>query len=551
MTRSLDRFAQRAGAIPLVLFGLLLRLPGLHFTVEHYGDAPVRVEAAERWAQAPHVFRGFSDAFQYGPVHLALIGLSLKLHPDRFLSPRLVSLAFGLLGIWLLFRLARRAAGLPAAWLAAAGLSLGTLHLQASTSAASEAVYLALLLACVELLVLAGAFELSAAPAYEGAAVVSPTSSRVALLTTCAALVLAAAGLVRYDGWMIAPLFCALLLLGVWKKRFPLWALVLFTAVCAAPALFWMRQNLLDSGEPLRQLRCVNEAHRDLVVIAERMYGKLGWRLYGLGYWPVNVLLLSSPLLGLFSMWGAGRVLWERARSGVSGVLANGWELSLLAWLPVVYFTFRTLVVGDFRPLSRFVMPAAALSLPFAWSALEQSAALLARAASLLEERAALWAGRLRAGLLVLSLGLAAATPLYFLSLSYHQYSNLAEWARPLSPISSVPVGIQETARLLRDRVKPGEYVLLDGVWHYLDIPIAFESGLPEEQLIRRSYDNFDQKLAQVGPPQWAVVISEGLLTSTKGAEGATWEAERFGFRGLHYCRVERFAYSSVFKLCP
>ena len=534
----------------MVLFSLLLRLPGLHFTVEHYGDAPVRVEAAERWAQAPHLFRGFSDAFQYGPLHLALIGLSLELHPDRFLSPRLVSLAFGLLGVWLLFRLTRRAAGLPAAWLAALGLSLDALHLQASTSAASEAIYLALFLSCVELLVLAGAFELSAAPAQEGAPVPVPTPSRVALLTTCAALVLAAAGLVRYDGWMMAPLFCAVLLFGVWRRRFPLWALVLFTAVCAAPALYWMRQNLLDSGEPLRQLRCVNEAHRDLVVIAERQYGKPGWRLYGLVYWPVNVLILSSPLLGLFSLWGAGRVLWQRARAGVAGALTNGWELSLLAWLPVVYFTFRTVVVGDFRPLARFVMPAAALSLPFAWSALEQLAALLGPGASRFGWDAAPWAVRLRSALLALSLGLAAATPLCFLRLSYHQYTNLAEWARPLSPISSVPVGVEETALLLRKLVKPGEYVLLDGVWHYLDIPIAFESGLPEEQLVRRSYDNFDQKLAQVGPPRWAVVISEGLLTTTKGAEGATWEAGRFRFRGTNYCRVEKFAYTAVFERC-
>jgi hypothetical protein len=142
-------------------------------------------------------------------------------------------------------------------------------------------------------------------------------------------------------------------------------------------------------------------------------------------------------------------------------------------------------------------------------------------------------------------------TPLWFLRLSYHQYSNTAEWARPLSPISSVPPGTQETARLLRDRVKPGETVLLDSVWHYLDIPIAFESGLPESQLIRRAYDNFDEKLGQVGPPRWAVVISEGLLSSTQGAAGATWGAERFGFRGLHYCRVEKFAYSAVFERCP
>src|SRR5207302_1144660 len=55
------------------------------------------------------------------------------------------------------------------------------------------------------------------------------------------------------------------------------------------------------------------------------------------------------------------RALWRRSA---------GWELAAIAWIPAAYFTFRAAVLADFRPLSRFVLVAAALSLPFAWSAL-------------------------------------------------------------------------------------------------------------------------------------------------------------------------------------
>src|ERR1700681_1903706 len=76
--------------------------------MEHYGDAPVRIEAAERWARAPHVWHGFAEAFQYGPMHLTLIGAMLRIFPDRFFAPRLLSLVAGLAGVWLLYRLTRR-----------------------------------------------------------------------------------------------------------------------------------------------------------------------------------------------------------------------------------------------------------------------------------------------------------------------------------------------------------------------------------------------------------------------------------------------------------
>src|SRR5205814_3735837 len=120
--------------------------------VEHYGDAPVRIELAERWLAAPHLWHGFAEAFQFGPLHLSLIASSLALWPARHWSPKLFSLACGLVSVVVLYRLARRFVAKEAAFAAALILAFSPLHIQASTTAASEAPFCALLLGCLLLL---------------------------------------------------------------------------------------------------------------------------------------------------------------------------------------------------------------------------------------------------------------------------------------------------------------------------------------------------------------------------------------------------------------
>src|SRR5260370_16249981 len=70
-------------------------------------------------------------------------------------SRRWVWLACGLLGVWLLFRIAARTLGARPALCAACVLALSPLHIQASTSSASEAVFLALFLAALDRLLAA------------------------------------------------------------------------------------------------------------------------------------------------------------------------------------------------------------------------------------------------------------------------------------------------------------------------------------------------------------------------------------------------------------
>jgi hypothetical protein len=457
---------------------LAARALPLAFGFEYYGDSPVRIETAQLWAAHPHVWRGFAEAYQYGPLHLSLIGWFIELLGDRVVAARALSLLCGLLGVWLLGLLTLRHRDAASARWAMFGLALSPLHIQASTTGASEAVFLALFLGTLVLLEV----------------------EQFAL----AALLLGAAGLVRYDGWLYVPLCAALLF---WRQRDHFRALG-FAVLAGAPALGWMAINQRVTGDALAPIHYINADHRALAKMMFDYFGSARWRLYGLAYWPFAICAVVTPFLGLAAIWGAFRALRRRS---------PGWELALLAWLPVAYFTFRTSVVGDFRPLARFAMIAATLSLIFARDVLVP---------------------RLRAPVIAVMI----AWPLLLAGLSWNRDGSVAEWARPLSPISSLPPGIAQAAVELRTLAKPSDVVLLDSVWDYLDIPLAFASGLTDHQWIRASWtDDFEQRWQRLDPTL-AVLLYQGKL--------GDWTRDRFDFRGKSFCLKQRFTYATIYTRC-
>jgi hypothetical protein len=481
-----------------------------------------------------------------------LLGAVLRIWPDRFVAPRALSLVCGMACIALLWKITRDLFGAGAALFAACALSLSTLHIQASASSASEAVFLALFLGAVERLLAArgtssaggggtddtgtgggsaggggtddtGTGGAGTSVGAQGARNLGAGAGRGALFAS--AVLLGAAGLVRYDGWLYVPLLCGLLLLDWRRGERALADIAGYGVLAALPALLWLAQNA-RFGDALAPLHYVDRDHLALARAALGQKGQVGYRLFCLAFWPGAILLICSPAAGALALFGAVRALALRTR---------GWELAALAFVPALYFTFRGAVLTDFRPLVRFAMVAATLALPFACGAVGSIRASFGAPAA----RIALFAS----GLLML------ATPAALAALSYGRNGAAAEWARPLSPIASVPPGIAQAARFLRARADANDLVLLDGVWNYLDIPLAFESGLSERQLVRRAWPDFEQRLAQAQPTM-AVVLYQGDLRSTKGAEGAVETADRFDFRGTPFCAEARFVYASIYRRC-
>ncbi|HET9754361.1 MAG TPA: hypothetical protein VFP52_15420, partial [Myxococcales bacterium] len=289
-----------------------------------------------------------------------------------------------------------------------------------------------------------------------------------------------------------------------------------FLSLATVPVVFWMGVNAHFTGDPLAPIHHIDRDHLALAKMALAWFGQARYRAYGLLYWPLSMLLLATPLLGACALWGSARCLVRRFA---------GWDLVAVAWLPAVYFAFRTAVLADFRPMARFVMVAAALSLIFAADALD----LLAR--------------RPRAFAAAASVALAVATPLFLAAVSWNRTGGLAEWARPLSPIGSLPPGIAEAAAWLRQNATPRDTVLLDGVWDYLDIPLAFASGLPDEQWVRAAWTgDFEDRLRR-RKPTLAALIYQGKL--------GDFTQSRFEFRGLSFCAARRFTYATVNRRCP
>lgn len=468
--------------LPAVLaLAAAARIAPFFLGYEHYGDAPVRIELAERWARAPHLWHGFVEAYQYGPLHLTLIGALVRLLGDRLYAARLLSLACGLSCVWLLYRVAERERGREAAFWAGLSLALSPLHIQSSTTGASEAVFLALFL---------------------GALLLALRDQ--ALL---AAVVLGAAGLVRYDGWLYVPLFGAL----IWLRSRDLPRAAGFCVLAAVPALFWMWVNARFAGDALAPLRHIDAEHARLAAAAVAAHGRLLWRVESLFFWPFAVCVIATPLLGVAALWGSARAAALRER---------GWELVALAWIPAAYLTFRTAILVDFWPMSRFAMVAAALSLVFAHDALAQ----------------------FRAPLRALAVAVAAATSLVLTALCWNRTGEVAERVRPAAPIGSLPSGIAEAAGWLRTHAAGRDAVLLDHSDWYLDIPLAFASGLPDEQLIRASWkEDFEDRLRR-RTPTLAVLLVPGYLGDLR--------ADLFEFRGLRFCLAQRYTYAAVYRRC-
>jgi 4-amino-4-deoxy-L-arabinose transferase-like glycosyltransferase len=481
----------------LLGFALVPRLVLFPFNENLYGDAISRTEFAERWLRQPHLITAFGDgASQYGPLHLYLIGLALTVF-DRADAGRVVALVFGVLTVVPLFALTRRMFDVHAAAVACVALSLWGLHLQFSTTAASEA--LALFLMAVVFACYARALDTNRLPAL-----------------ACAAVALNLACAVRYDAWMFIPLL-AVVPFVVWRgTKLSRARTALFFVWCLPFPMFWMWGNDVHHGDPLFAFRYIDEFHRGWIASASGGWRELWMRAQGIGFWPAIALFSLTPGvagLGLFGMVTA----W-RTRPDTRWVVA-------CAFVPIAYYAFRTTVLFNFVPLSRFIATELTLILPFVVPGYR---ALVDRA------------GPIRAWQVArVSVVLLVVMPLALGVYTFRRDGGAHDVLRPLSPTSTNRRSVMQAARFIeREVADSGGTVALDHDATYLDLQVGFFAGVPEERVVRLRWPAFDERMREL-QPEVLVRFDQGLLAREPGV---ALHGKALGVGAAHYVEIEGFA---------
>lgn len=244
----------------------LPRLIVFPFAENVAGDAVVRSWLAHAWLEQPHLIgSSLQGCVQYGPLHLVLVAFVEWLTGSEHLAGRLLSLIVGTLSAWPLFALARRVFSDRAAWWSVIVFSLWPLHIQASTTAASEA--------------LSGLFVLMAVAAVARAL---DTGEREVLFAGALALTVGAA--VRYDVWLWAPL----LALVVWWQNRSFGRAFFFGAIAASFPVAWLLGHLVDTGDLLFPIRVIDDYHRTWFRSESAIWGEQAYRFIVLGFWPLT-----------------------------------------------------------------------------------------------------------------------------------------------------------------------------------------------------------------------------------------------------------------------
>lgn len=446
-------------ALGIVALPRLLVFP---FAENVAGDAVVRSWLAHAWLQHPHLIgSSLQGCAQFGPLHFPLIAFVEWLAGSEHLAGRLVSLLAGVLSALPVFAIARRLFSERAAWSSVAVLALWPLHIQASTTAASEAV--------------SGAFVLVGVAAIARAL---ETRERELLLAAALSFTLGAA--IRYDVWLWIPLISALLW---WQLGFRL--AFLFGVVAASFPVAWLLGHLVDTGDLLYPVHVIDDYHRAWFVSESAIWGPARYRFIVLLFWPLTALATFTPAAALL---GARALVRSKLR----------W-LVLLIVIPTLVLSLRGSLLGSFVPLSRFTMKELSLFVIFVGVALSELR---------------------RPWLVLMTASLVAWIPL--VELAARADWRWANSFRAISALSLNDPHLREIVQSLRERASPSDVVAVDvDPRGFDDIQVAFECGLPFKQVGRKRAASFETVIAP--GPRWLVLFDGGVLT--RDFAGQQWRA--------------------------
>lgn len=494
-----DAESRRYLAVGLLATGLV-RLAVFPFAQNFYGDPVMRLRALSDWLAHPFFLRSFIGARQFGPLHLYLLAAMQLVTHEQVWGPRFLSLGFGTLTAWPLYALSAQRFGARAALWSTLAFAAYGLHVQASTTAVSEAVFLLFMLS--------------------GLALLDGADDRRAWRLLVAGLAMACACAVRYDGWLYAPLSALWLLTplrqGLLSIRV---ALIYLTLVLAVP-LFLMWGNWVDMGDPLYLVHYIDQDHIMNARRASAQMGRLWYGMYCLAFWPANLVLEMTPLI--FSAGVVAIVSCFRARKDRA--------LFVIAAIPAAYLTFKGTFLLKFHPLARFTLPTAVLLLPYTGRGFEIVAA-----------RLRVLGRRLLVGATALT---ALGIPGFLAARTLGNGDVWADTMRPVSPISNLPPDLSRTAAWLRGNAQ-GLRTVLGTNWLYEELPIGFYAGLPEDRLWNL---RFGPLPATFGPPDLIVMPKDA---DQLGRGSVFPDHDGLNAYGRRFARLLDFGKVRVFSATP
>ncbi|HVT07245.1 MAG TPA: glycosyltransferase family 39 protein [Polyangia bacterium] len=429
--------ARARATVGVLVVAAALRVGLFAFAENKHGDAPMRALIAERLVLDPASAGQPRTYCQFGPLHTTLMRPFIALDRNAARSSRYLSLLAGLLVFFPFLSLARRLAGDTGAAFAAFVLAVSPLHVQASTTAASEALYLLLWVAAIDRLL--AALETGRLGTFVAAG----------LLGSLAALT-------RYDAWLALPMVAG----AVWFFRrragapVPARGLVAYAAAAASLPAGWLAWGAAVGGDPLFFAHYISADHAGLAATAAARYGPLLGRARQIGIWALAFVAAMTPL-GVGLVFAAAR---RRPRR-----LSPAMAVTLVAALgPPALYLARGLATQSFEPLARFGLVPGALLLPFAATALPPARLAAAR-----------WAAFLGA------LGFSVAVWLVATAGSGRIWAG----AESMGALTRLDDEDRALAAYLRATRPPGARVMIEP-FSFAEIGIAHAAGLPWQEAV-------------------------------------------------------------------
>ena len=339
----MGRPAAAASGIAIVL-AIVLRLAVFPFAENKHGDAPMRALIAERMVLEPGAAAQPRTYCQFGPLHTTLMRPFIAADPLAARSSRYLSLLAGIAVFFPFLAFARRLVGEPGAALATFALAMSPLHIQASTTAASEALYLLLWVCALERLLAA----LAAPGRLRGFAV--------------AGLLASLAAITRYDAWLALPVVALAALIFVRQgdtRRALLRGLSVFSLCAASLPLAWLAWGARVGGDPFFFAHYIMTDHAGLGADVAGRFGPLLGRARQLGVWTL-AFVAAMTLPGAVAAGVALARGWGRALD------ANLRIVAVAALAPPALYLARGLLPQSFEPLARFALVPGTLLLPLA-----------------------------------------------------------------------------------------------------------------------------------------------------------------------------------------